>query len=159
MGGKKNKLVKLLEQYEKTFCIQNSAIYNEDGLVVSIGFNKKYIDEHVLGVYCVKLMDSINDVKKNVFELPHGVTKDVIKLLGNGVIPKRSATLSYISINMAFEVLDLDTLQNVMQPTLIILLPLREGFVCFIIDNERNFLLIPTVLPRMRREIEEILFA
>ena len=157
MKDKRATLVKILERFEERYGIQNSAIFDDDGLVVSIGFRKRYMDENILGAYCAKILDATNDMMENVFKIPHGVTREIT--LGiNGEIPHRKTDLHFITHRISMEVLDPETLRNVMQSMMLVIMPLKVGFSCFIVENYHSFILTRMSLPRIKVEIEEILF-
>jgi predicted regulator of Ras-like GTPase activity (Roadblock/LC7/MglB family) len=155
---KERRVIEIIETFEIQFQIPNTAIFNEDALLIATGFKENYLDANILGGQAVKLFTVALSVVDEILAKPHHIDHMRQYLPKN--LPKRTVILENIIVDTSVSIFNIDLLREENKPISILISSIDGmGYIAMIIENKANLELIEQQLPSLKAKIRTILFS
>jgi hypothetical protein len=152
---KERRVVALIEDFEAKFGVPNTAVFNEDALLIATGFKENYIDADILGGNSVKLFSTAASVVDEILAKPHHI--DHLKPFLPKELPKRPVELKNIIVETDIEVLNFNTGQNEKRYLSILISSIvGVGYIAMLIGDKANLEAIEQNLPALKTKIHTV---
>jgi hypothetical protein len=149
---KEKRLKDTIEKFEDEHDVPNTAIFNEDGLLVACGFTDKSMDSEIVGYNGTKLFETAKTVIDGLFSKPRFKT-DVQKYVQCN-IPDLYAGLQNVLMEAKVEKED-----GGVGDVMILVSPIEGvGFILMFIERKEYLALIKMNLPELKNKIRVILY-
>jgi hypothetical protein len=155
---KERRVVSVIEAFEVKFGVPNTAVFNEDALLIASGFHRNYMDADILGGNAGRLFDMAAGVVDEILAKPHHI--EHLKPYLKQDLQKRSVELKNIIVETAVENLNVETNQQEMQYRSILISNIPGvGFIAMLIENKANLAAVEQNLPDLKAKIRTIFFS
>ncbi|MHA1402822.1 MAG: hypothetical protein ACTSSI_03580 [Candidatus Helarchaeota archaeon] len=133
-----------IEEFQKEHDIIVVGIYDDDGLALSSGLKKFWVDEEVLGPYSSKMMYEILRNIEQMLDIPH------TRISGS------KETIEKYNLRLGVEVKDITISLNI--GTLILSpFPDIQGYILMIVESVYDVALARKNLPKFKKRIMQII--
>jgi hypothetical protein len=155
---KERRVVSVIEEFEAKFGVPNTAVFNEDALLIAIGFQKNYIDADILGGNAVRLFDMAASVVDEILAKPHHI--EHLQPYLKHDLPKRPVELKNIIVETVIENLNRETNQYEKQYRSILISNIAGvGYIAMLIESKGNLEAVEQNLPDLKAKIRTIFFS